>query len=122
MVMVDTLEEHEELFSVSSLIVDHNNIFYKDGFFREPGLIENIAQTAALRAGYTASLLGEKVKKGFIGSVKRLKIYDLPVEDTRLNTKVTILNQVMNAVIIRGEIHVADRLLVECEMTIFTDL
>jgi len=121
MVMVDTLEEHEEFFSISSLNVDCNNIFYKDGFFHEPGLVENIAQTAALRAGYTASLKGENVKKGFIGSVKRLKVYDLPFGDTKLNTKVTILNQVMNAVIIRGEIHVEGRLLVECEMTIFTD-
>lgn len=121
MVMVDTLEKHEENFSVSSFLLDSNNIFCKDGFLLEPGLIENIAQTAALRAGYTASLTGDEVKKGFIGSVKRLKIYDLPAVNTRLRTKVTVLNQVMNAAIIKGEVHADGRLLVACEMTIFTD-
>jgi len=121
MVMVDTLETHEDDFSVSSLRVNADNIFCSNGLLCEPGLIENIAQTTALRAGYTASLVNEKVKKGYIGAVKRLKIYDLPKVDSHIKTTVIELNRLMNAAIVKGKIHENDKLLAECEMTIFTE-
>lgn len=119
-VMVDALEEHEDQYSVSSFKVDDNNIFCKDGLLQEPGLIENIAQTAALRAGYAAARKGDIVQKGFIGSVKRLKIYQLPKVNSQIQTTVTILNELMGASIIKGDVRIAGELIAECEMTIFT--
>jgi 3-hydroxyacyl-[acyl-carrier-protein] dehydratase len=120
MVMVHTLEEHYENKSTSGMLVEAENIFSKNGIFHEPGLIENIAQTAALQAGYMAKIKDKNVKKGYIGSVKHLKIYHLPKTNETLRTTVTILNQLLNAAIIKGEIRVNDKLVAECEMTIFT--
>jgi len=102
------------------MLVETENIFCKNGIFHEPGLIENIAQTAALQAGYIAKIENRNVKKGYIGSVKHLKIYHLPKTNDSLRTTVTILNQLLNAAIIKGEIRVNDKLVAECEMTIFT--
>jgi 3-hydroxyacyl-[acyl-carrier-protein] dehydratase len=120
MVMVHTLAEHYENKSTSGMLVEAENIFCKNGIFHEPGLIENIAQTAALQAGYMAKIKDKNVKKGYIGSVKHLKIYHLPKTNETLRTTVTILNQLLNAAIIKGEIRVNDKLVAECEMTIFT--
>ena len=54
--MVDGLVAHDEVSTTSRLELNEQNIFCKNGYFHETGLIENIAQTAALRAGYTAHM------------------------------------------------------------------
>ena len=119
MVMVDGLISNDDITSVSKLSITKNNIFCADGYFQEPGLIENIAQTAALRSGYEAMQNREKPVVGFIGSVKRMDIYELPKDDDELRTKVTILNRLMNVLIIKGVVTVDKRLMAEGEMNIF---
>ena len=119
--MVDGLVYHDDTTSISSLTVKDDNVFTKNGLFQEAGIIENIAQTAALREGYLAMMENKTAKKGFIGAVKRLKIYGLPKTNSTLKTTITILNQVMSAVIISGEVHVNNKLLAACEMIIFTE-
>jgi predicted hotdog family 3-hydroxylacyl-ACP dehydratase len=119
MAMVDGLISSDETLTVSQLSVNRQNIFCKDGFFHEPGLIENIAQTAALRAGYIARQNNEEVIKGYIGSVKKLKIYALPKDTDTLQTKITVQHELLNASVIKGEIFVNDKMMAEGEMTIF---
>jgi 3-hydroxymyristoyl/3-hydroxydecanoyl-(acyl carrier protein) dehydratase len=119
MVMVDGLISNDVNTTVSKLSISKNNIFCSDGFFNEPGLIENIAQTAALRSGYEAMLNNVQPAIGFIGSVKKMKIYKLPNDDAELQTRVTILTRLMNVLIIKGEIMVNDKLIAEGEMNIF---
>ncbi len=119
MVMVDGLISNDDTTTVSKFSITENNIFCSDGYFQEPGLIENIAQTAALCSGYEAMQKQEKPAVGFIGSVKRLIIYELPCDNDTLRTKVTILNQLMNVLIIKGEIMVNTRIMAEGEMNIF---
>jgi 3-hydroxymyristoyl/3-hydroxydecanoyl-(acyl carrier protein) dehydratase len=119
MIMVDGLIEHNNLQTISRLIVTKNNLFCKDGFFHEPGLIENMAQTAALRSGYEAQLKNETPKIGFIGSLKNITIHHLPKDSDELNTKITVLNELFQALIIRCEVFVSKNLIAEGEMTIF---
>lgn len=119
--MVDRLIEHKKQSSTSDFKIESDNIFCKNGVFHEVGLIEHIAQTAALRAGYIAKLENKKIKKGFIGAVKRLKIYNLPKVKSILTTTITEKNLVMNAAIIEGLVYLEDYLVATCEMTIFTE-
>ena len=119
--MVDALIESNPSVSISRLLITEDNIFCKEGIFHEPGLIENIAQTVALTAGYIAHKKKKKVEKGFIGAVKRLKIYQLPASGDTITTSIQTLNNVMNASIIKGEIKINDVLIAACELTIFTE-
>ncbi len=119
MAMVDGLIEQTETSTTSRLILNPSNIFCKDGFFVEAGLIENMAQTAALRSGYEASLKKEKPLVGFIGSLKRIKIYKLPHDIDTIKTTITILNSLMNVLIIKGEVFCKGSLMAEGEMNIF---
>lgn len=119
MMMVDGLIEHGEKQTVSKLILSKNNLFCQDGFFHEPGLVENMAQTAALRSGYAAFLKNEQPKVGFIGSLKNIEIYELPKDSDELKTKVTVLNELLQALIIKAEVFVKQKLMAEGEMTIF---
>lgn len=120
-VMIEELLEADEDYAVTGLVVKQENIFLKDGKLQEPGLVENIAQTAAAMTGYGALMNEGPVKTGFIGSVNKLKIYQLPEVGTKLNTTVRILNQVLNVSIIKGEIRSEDQMLAECEMKIFLE-
>jgi|AntAceMinimDraft_17_1070374.scaffolds.fasta_scaffold22482_3 3-hydroxymyristoyl/3-hydroxydecanoyl-(acyl carrier protein) dehydratase len=119
MVMVDGLISNDEDVTVSKLQLNEFNIFCSDGYFHEPGLIENIAQTAALRSGYEAAENHEEPVVGYIGSVKRMIIKDLPKDNDTLKTKITIINRLMNVLIIQGEVMVDTKLMAEGEMNIF---
>jgi len=119
MVMVDGLISNDETTTSSKLTISNNNIFCSKGFFTEPGLIENIAQTAALRSGYEAMESNEEPTVGFIGSVKKMKIYELPKDNDVIHTKITILTRLMNVLIIKGEVLLDSKLMAEGEMNIF---
>jgi 3-hydroxymyristoyl/3-hydroxydecanoyl-(acyl carrier protein) dehydratase len=120
MVMVDGLLSSDEKSTASIFQPDSHNLFCKEGLFTEPGLIENMAQTAALRAGYEAKQKKESVKVGFIGAVKNLKIYRLPFEAEILTTKIEIKNNFGNATIVKGQVFVKGKIVAQAELSIFT--
>lgn len=118
-VMVDKLIAVEEGKTTTGLTISPENIFVQDGLFREPGIIEHIAQSAALGAGYACRSEGEEVPIGFIGAIKNLTINFLPEVYSDLTTEITIEYQVMDATLIRGCVFFQGRLVAECEMKIF---
>lgn len=120
-VMIDKLLEADETHAITGLSITSDNIFAESGQLKEPGLIENIAQTAAAMTGYEAISKKEPVKIGFIGAVKNLKIYHHPKVGCELRTTVRIENQVLNVSIIRGKVMDGDLVAAECEMKIFLE-
>ena len=127
-VMVGTLVEHTAEYSISQFEIKTDNIFVQNGAFQTSGMLENIAQTAALRAGYgfmeqlqTTGEKPENVKPpiGFIGEVKNLTIHFLPKVGEVLTTKVTLVHQVFNSSIIKGTVMVNGETATDCEMKIF---
>jgi predicted hotdog family 3-hydroxylacyl-ACP dehydratase len=118
-VMVDSLVAADDLSATSLFTVKEENIFTENGFFREPGLIENIAQTAALKMGYECSVQNIPMPAGFIGDVKDLKIFSLPKIGDTVETNIKIEGQVMGVTIISGKIILNNELIVSCFMKIF---
>ncbi len=53
--------------------------------------MENIAQTAAARAGYSPKENHRQPAIGYIGSVKDLFIYALPEINENIETEITVL-------------------------------
>ena len=52
MIMVDRLHFFSEKKAISKLTIVKENIFVTNGYFSETGLLEHMAQTAALHIGY----------------------------------------------------------------------
>ncbi|MDI1356461.1 MAG: 3-hydroxyacyl-ACP dehydratase [bacterium] len=119
MVMIDTIEQCEGVTTKTSFRIDANTIFVKDGILHEPGIIENIAQTAAAKAGYEVKKMGKEPLIGFIGAVKDLKIFALPKINDVLETTVVIKTEVMDVTIIDGFSYCNGEKIAECEMKIF---
>jgi len=117
-VMIDQLEYSADAITISSLVVRESNLFVEGGFLREPGLIENIAQTAAARAGYAASLQNDRTPLGFIGAIKDLEIYELPAIGAKLETEIKFVNQIFDVAIIFGTVRCAEKVMCQCEMKI----
>ena len=120
MVMIDKLLYSDQRLTRSGFHVTNDNIFVQNGFFREPGLVENIAQTAAARAGYMASQENTLVKVGYIAAVKNLEIFSLPKVDDELITEITIDINIFDVTILSGHVWCNSVLLAQCEMKIFT--
>jgi len=119
MVMVHQVLEASDVYAVTSLEIEPENIFVKDGYLTEPGLIENIAQTAAAQVGYVCALINKPVPIGYIASVKDLKIFALPQQKTTITTTVKVANRVMDVTIVHGQVKQGDEILCTCEMRIF---
>ncbi|HEY6063094.1 MAG TPA: 3-hydroxyacyl-ACP dehydratase [Chitinophagaceae bacterium] len=118
-VMIDKLLYFNETITQTSFLITEKNIFVETGEFCEAGLMENIAQAAAARAGYIARLENKPVSGGYIGAVKNLEIMDLPKINDELITEIKLENQVFDIMLISGRVYCKDKLLATCEMKIF---
>lgn len=117
-VMISSLLENDNNFTKTSFYISEENIFCKNGKFKEPGLIENMAQTAALRSGYLAKEKYEKVRTGFIGAIKNLKINILPYSGDTIYTELKIDYEYENFSIINAKVFYKNEIAAECEMKI----
>lgn len=117
MVMVDRLIRAEGTETVTAFMVRPDNVFVEDGKMKEPGLIENMAQTAAAGAG--AGQPDAEPRTGFIGSIRNLLISDLPEVGSEIITRVTVEHAVMNASVVQAEAKLGENVVASCEMKIF---
>jgi len=118
-VMVDKFYGVAGNSSYSGLTVTSDNIFCQDGNFQEAGIIEFIAQSAAARIGYIYIQKKEPVLLGFIGSVDKMKIYNLPSIGAELEAEITVIQEVADITLIEACVKVADCTIATCRMKIF---
>ena len=120
-VMIGRLLHCDDTGARTALTVKADNIFVEDGQFKEPGLAENIAQTAAARSGYSAAAENQPAPLGYIGSIRNLEIMALPKTGDELITEISITNQVFDVMMISGKVHCGEQLMAQCEMKIFVN-
>jgi len=118
-VMIDTLVSSTNDATHTTLLVRAENVLVNNGELSEAGLVENIAQTAAARAGYIAHQLGKPMQPGFIGAIKNLEVFALPKVGDTMETEVKIETQIFDVTIIKGKITCKGVTLAQCEMKIF---
>jgi len=117
--MIDKVVGYDDDKFVTSLMITIDNIFTEENYLTEPGLIENIAQTAAASAGLNSLRNRAQVPLGFIGAIKNLKLYALPAIGDDIKTTVKTDFEISNARSIKGFVNLNQQLIAECEMKIF---
>ncbi len=119
-VMVDKLYTINEKRIHTGLTIEVENMLVNNGVFQESGLVENMAQSTALFAGFLAKKLGKTPPIGFIAGIKDLEIIRLPSAGETIFTKVELTNEVLEMQIVQAENRDSDdQLLGRCEMRIF---
>ena len=118
-ITIDRMVHFDKVVTRTMLKVTSENIFVENNEFTEAGIMENIAQTCAARMGYiNKHLHSEKVKIGFIGSIKNLVIEELPQVGDELKTTIEVVNEVFTITLVNAKVEVADKLIASCEMKI----
>ncbi|MFD2542739.1 hypothetical protein ACFSSB_10460 [Lacinutrix gracilariae] len=100
-VMVDTLLDFSADKIVSSFKILDTNLFVQDNYFLESGIIENLAQTVALHTGYDYFLKGEEAPTGYIGSIKKVEVHQLPKLNETITTQASILHEFMGITMVQ---------------------
>jgi predicted hotdog family 3-hydroxylacyl-ACP dehydratase len=119
MVMIDTLSRCDEKTTHTQLKVREDNIFYFEGRLQEAALIENMAQTAAARAGFFAKQKNVPVRKGFIGAIKNAEIFFLPKANNLLETSLELTAEIGDVSVVQCQISVNGKICAKAEFKIF---
>lgn len=119
MVMIEKLIFADEKKTISSLTILPENIFCENGVFTEPGLIENMAQTAAAGSGFKSMSKKEEPPAGFIGGIRNLIIHSLPKTGQVIRTEIIVEHEIFDALVVTGKVFLDDRMIAGCEMKIF---
>ena len=118
-VLVSRIYTCDEQSVVTGFDIAEGHIFVKHGKLLEPGIIENMAQTAAAAAGFKAVAENTTPAVGFIGNIKNLSITHCPLVGAELITEVSTKTQVMNVSLVDARSYCNGELVATCEMKIF---
>jgi len=121
-VMIHDLKEASDSHAVTHLKIEADNVFIADGFLAEPGLVENIAQTAAVHIGYQCSQKNLPIPIGYIAAIRALEIRKLPPVGSTVTTSVKITNKVLELTVAEGKVELNGELLCTCEMRVFAKI
>lgn len=114
--MVDALYVFEENALTAGLTVSDDNIFTENGKFKEPGIVEHMAQSVALYTGYQYHLKKEQAPTGYIGSIKEVSITRLPETGEKLITSVSVLQEFMGITLVDIVTSVNDEQIAKSQM------
>lgn len=118
-VMIDELLDTDDRQTRTSFLVKEGHLFVAGGVFTEPGLMENMAQTAAAGEGYLADKEGKAPPVGFIGAIKNWTLDHCPPVGSTLMTTINKRNKIGNAQLVTATVTEGDRVLASAEFTIF---
>lgn len=118
MIMVDALLYVDNLKAVSELTVINSNIFVENNTFSETGLIEHMAQTAALLTGYKYQSENLPIKEGFIAAIKSLNIERLPCTTDIISTAASIIYELAQMTMVQLTSSIEGQPIASAEMTL----
>jgi len=119
--MIDELVAQDDQQTITAFEIKPDNLFVSDHELEEAGIIENIAQSAAARAGYYYQLHNQKPPLGFIGAISKVIISRYPKVGEKLKTVIVLKSEVFNISLIKGTTFVGETQIAECEMKIVID-
>lgn len=118
-VMVDKLLSFEMERVSTSFAVRSDHILCEAGHLSEAAIIENIAQTCAVRLGYiNVYIKNRKTNLGYIGSIRHLEIVTLPKINDVLYTEVEVEEEVFQLSLVKAVVKVNNTIIAVGEMKI----
>ena len=90
-IFIDTIDAVNETMARTRYTITQDNPLVTENILPLAGLIENIAQTCAVRMGHMA---GNKI--GYIGAIKTIETRLLPCVGQTIVTEVRVVQEVMN--------------------------
>jgi predicted hotdog family 3-hydroxylacyl-ACP dehydratase len=117
--MIDDVVFAEGNITRTTLAIKEDNLFVSEGHFTEPGLIENMAQTAGAGTGYRAIQDNKPMPMGYIAALKNINIFSLPAVNEIITTESVFLQAMLNFHLVKASVMVGDKEIANCEFKIF---
>lgn len=119
-VMVDRLISADLTTATTELDIRDGDLFVENGALKSYALIENFAQTCAAQLGYVDKYVhgNDCVRIGYIGSVKKMHIFDAPRVGETMVTCMRVQEDFMNMKLVTVESFVENRQIATSELTI----
>lgn len=115
-VMIDKLVYCDAERTETEFNILPDNLFVEKGFFTEMGILENIAQTCAMRLGYLNE--NQPIKIGMIGSVDNLEFNQAPKVGEKIETKILVTAEVFNVVMLKATVMRGDKMIASGSMKV----
>lgn len=119
-VFVDKVAEVNAESAVTRYVVKAECPLVSDGALSLAGLMENAAQTCAVRAGWMQKQQGQAVKKGYIGAVKKMEVMRFPKVGEALLTEAKKIEEVMNISLIECTTRVGEEVVATSTLKLAT--
>lgn len=117
--MVDGLTDMDDCSAETIYRVKPDVFFFEGQALSEVALIEHIAQSASVFAGYRAVMKGcSHPPVGYIGEIKNFHCYRCPVAGELLRTKVMFELEYGTIAVVQGVTYVNDEKVAETELKI----
>jgi 3-hydroxyacyl-[acyl-carrier-protein] dehydratase len=117
-IMVDELMAVKQHNFETAFTVRPDNIFLGGSEFSPYGMIENIAQSAAIGLAYSNKGKKNMAMEGFLGGVSRLSVNALPKSGDCILTKVSLINQLGHMYLFEGNCYLGNRNIISCRIKI----
>ena len=118
-VMIDTLLETDGVRCTTAFTIRADNMLCDAGKLNTSGLIENMAQTAAVMSGYWSKLHNRVRPKGFIGDISNFTCTRLPALGDQIITEIIEEKEVFEVAIISGKVKLGNEVIASCKLKIF---
>lgn len=116
-VFVDRLVHYDELETVTVFTVPEEHLLVADGYLTAPGILENMAQSSAARIGYLCKfILHVPVRVGYIGAIRKFRVYRLPAVGETLTTTILFREDVFGISLVDAVVRVGEDLIAEASL------
>lgn len=115
-VMVDRILSCDDTDAATELSVREDNILLEGTNLSAAGVVENMAQSCAVRMGCVNALKNEPIRLGYIGEIKNLKIYRLPRLNEVLTTEVHVMMDYFDMTLAGVCTKIGDEIVAEARM------
>ncbi|MCQ2285712.1 MAG: hydroxymyristoyl-ACP dehydratase [Bacteroidales bacterium] len=117
--MVDTLYSVSEKECSTGLTISADNFFVDEtASFCEAGLIEHLAQSCSILAGWNAKQQGKEVGVGYIGEIKKCEFVFFPKVGDSLHTHIRFISEAAGVTLASAEAFVGEKMSVSCKLKI----
>ena len=120
MVMVDRLLFADLRSATTAFGIRADNPFVENGVLEPYAMVEIFAQTCAAQLGFVDRYIRghDYLRIGYIGAVRKMRIEQVPQVGETLTTRMDIVSEVMNLMLIQAESFVGERRIAAAEMKI----
>ena len=114
---VDWLESYDDRETVTSFTVPAEHLLVEDGHLTASGILENMAQSSAARIGYQCKyILHVPVRIGYIGAIRKFRVYRLPAVGETLTTTVILREDVFGISLTDVVVRVGEEIMAEAAL------